>query len=57
MFTLGVTGAVSYTLAFLDSNIDTSARKWKGTVRELLAISGKSDEEIDKYYKGEVAFK
>ena len=57
VFTLGVTGAVSYALAFLDSDIDTSDRKWKGTVRELLAISGKSDEEIDKYYKGEVAFK
>ena len=30
-FKLAVTGAVSYALNFLESDIDTSARKWKGT--------------------------
>ena len=47
---LGVTGAVTYALNFLESDIDTSGRQWKCSIRELLAE--RTDPEVlDEYYE------
>ena len=51
VFKLGVTGALSYALNFLDSDVDTTPRKWPGTVREMFLDSGTSPEEIEGYYR------
>ena len=50
-FKLAVTGAVSYALNFLESDIDTSARKWKGTMRDFFKDMGYTDEMIEAVYK------
>ena len=45
-----VTGAVSYALNFLESDIDTSSRKWKGSMKEMFQDMGYSDEKIEEIY-------
>ena len=50
-FKLAVTGAVSYALNFLESDIDTSARKWKGTMHDFFKDMGYTDEMIEAVYK------
>ena len=51
VFQLAVTGAVTYALNFLESDIDTSDRKWKGTMREFFQDMGYTDEMIEDVYK------
>ena len=51
VFKLGVAGAVTYALRFLDSDVDTSSRQWKGSVRDLFTELGIKPEVIDSYYK------
>ena len=46
-----MTGAVTYALNFLESDIDTSDRKWKGTMREFFQDMGYTDEMIEDVYK------
>ena len=48
VFQLAVTGAVTYALNFLESDIDTSDRKWKGTMREFFQDMGYTDEMIEE---------
>ena len=50
VFPLAVTGAVSYALNFLESDIDTSSRKWKGSMKEMFRDMGYSDEKIEEIY-------
>ena len=50
IFPLAVTGAVSYALNFLESDIDTSSRKWKGSMKEMFQDMGYSDEKIEEIY-------
>ena len=51
VFKLGVAGAVTYALRFLDGDVDTSSRQWKGSVRDLFTELGIKPEVIDSYYK------
>ena len=51
VFKLGVAGAVTYALRFLDGDVDTSSRQWKGSVRDLFTELGVKPEVIDSYYK------
>ena len=46
---LGVTGAVTYALKFLESDIDTSDRRWQGSIREMLSVRV-APEMLDLYY-------
>ena len=46
-----MTGAVTYALNFLESDIDPSDRKWKGTMREFFQDMGYTDEMIEDVYK------
>ena len=49
---LGVTGAVSYALEFLNNPVDTTDRQWKDSIQNLLRARGESTEEqIQGYYE------
>lgn len=50
VFAAGVTGAVTYALKFLDAEIDTTPRRWKGSIRELLEMRA-TPEQVDGYYE------
>ena len=43
--------ARAYALRFLDGDVDTSSRQWKGSVRDLFTELGIKPEVIDSYYK------
>ena len=49
---LGVTGAVTYAIKFLESDIDVSDKKFKGSTRDLLATRAADEETLNKYYNG-----
>ena len=51
VFKLGVTGALTYALKFLDGDVDTTPRKWQGTIREMFADRGEPAEKIDGFFQ------
>lgn len=54
VFKLGAASAAAYAIGFLNSDIDTSAKKWQGTLGELYKYSNRDQKSID-YLDGKIA--
>lgn len=51
---LGATGAVTYAINFLNSDLEFEEKEFKGRYREYLVENGATEEEIDIYYSVDV---